>query len=182
MKGAVVFMAGALAALGAGWAGFPRVIYKSKPQPVDFSHKIHAEKAGTNCEDCHAFRDDGSYSGIPRLEKCTGCHAAPMGTSAAEKAFIETYVTPNREPEWAPALQGAGLRSRPTERSLRGPLPKAGVRGPLLLGWLVLFSCVCWKSSEAAHRRASRHAKVIDAGRGAARSSGSARCRSSRGS
>jgi hypothetical protein len=86
--------------LGAGWAAFPRILYSSSPQPVDFSHKVHAEKAGSACQDCHAFREDGSYAGIPTLEKCSGCHAAAMGTTAAEKSFIDNYVTPNREPKW----------------------------------------------------------------------------------
>ena len=101
IRGKILFLAGAVAALGVGWAGFPHVIYKSRPQPVDFSHKVHAEKAGNKCEDCHAFRDDGTFAGIPKLDKCAGCHAAAMGTTAAEKAFIEGYVTPQREPEWA---------------------------------------------------------------------------------
>lgn len=100
-KGYLFFLAGLLAALGAGWIGFPHAIYKSRPQPVDFSHKIHADKGGMKCEDCHAFRDDGSYAGIPALEKCSGCHTAPMGSTAAEKNFIDNYVTPNREPQWA---------------------------------------------------------------------------------
>jgi len=101
IPGYIPFLAGTLAALGAGWIGFPHAIYKSRPQPVDFSHKIHAEKAGTKCEDCHAFRDDGTFAGVPQLATCGGCHAAPMGTTAAEKNFIDNYVTPNREPEWA---------------------------------------------------------------------------------
>jgi len=67
-----VFCGGALAALGAGWAGFPHVIYETRPQPVDFSHKVHAEKAGAKCEDCHSFRDDGSFAGVPALDKCSG--------------------------------------------------------------------------------------------------------------
>jgi hypothetical protein len=96
-----LFLAGMLAALGAGWIGFPLAIYKSRPQPVDFSHKVHAEKAGSACEDCHAFRADGTFSGIPTLDKCAGCHAAPMGSTVAEKKFIDQYVTPNREPQWA---------------------------------------------------------------------------------
>jgi hypothetical protein len=100
IRGYLFFFAGALAALGAGWLGLPRAIYQTHPQPVDFSHKVHAEKAGSACEDCHAFRDDGSYAGIPTLEKCAGCHAAPMGTTKAEKDFIDRYVTPNREPRW----------------------------------------------------------------------------------
>lgn len=100
IRGKMLFLAGALAALGAGWAGFPHVIYHSRPQPVNFSHKVHAEKAGAKCEDCHAFRGDGTFAGIPALDKCSGCHAAPMGATAAEKNFIDRYVTPNREPVW----------------------------------------------------------------------------------
>ena len=101
IRGKILFLAGAVTALGAGWAGFPHLIYKSRLQPVDFSHKVHAETAGMKCEDCHAFRDDGTYAGIPTLDKCAGCHTAAMGTTAAEKDFIERYVTPQREPEWA---------------------------------------------------------------------------------
>lgn len=98
---APVFLVGVLSALGAGWAGFPRLVYKTVPQPVNFSHKVHAEKAGSKCEDCHALRPDGTFAGIPALEKCAGCHAAPMGSTSAEKAFIDQYVTPGREPQWA---------------------------------------------------------------------------------
>ena len=97
---APIFLAGVLSALGAGWVSFPRLIYKTAPQPISFSHKVHAEKAGSKCEDCHALRDDGTFAGVPALEKCAGCHAAPMGTTPAEKAFIDQYVTPNREPQW----------------------------------------------------------------------------------
>jgi hypothetical protein len=100
LRGPILFLAGAFAALGAGWLAFPRAIYQTRPQPVDFSHKLHADKAGTKCDDCHALRTDGSFAGVPTLDKCAGCHAAPMGDTAAEKQFIEKYVTPQREPEW----------------------------------------------------------------------------------
>ena len=101
MRGKMFFLAGLAAALGAGWAGFPYAVYTSRPQPVDFSHQVHADKAGTKCEDCHAFRDDGTFAGIPALDKCAGCHAAAMGTTLAEKNFIDQYVTPQHEPQWA---------------------------------------------------------------------------------
>jgi len=101
MRGIFPFAAGAAIMLVAGWAGFPRAIYKSRPQPVDFSHKVHADKAGQKCEDCHAFRPDGTFAGIPTLDKCAGCHAAAMGSTVAEKNFVEQYVTPAREPHWA---------------------------------------------------------------------------------
>ena len=100
-RGTVVFWAGVVAALGAGWLGFPRAIYERRPQPVAFSHKVHAEKGGMKCEDCHEIRADGTFAGIPRLDKCAGCHAAAMGTTASEKQFIDGYVTPQREVQWA---------------------------------------------------------------------------------
>jgi menaquinone reductase, multiheme cytochrome c subunit len=102
MRGKIVFLCGVVAALGGGWIGFPHVIYQSRPQPVNFSHKVHAEKAGMKCEDCHSFRDDGTFAGVPGLDKCGSCHAAAMGTTVAEKQFIDGYVTPNREPQWSP--------------------------------------------------------------------------------
>jgi len=101
LRGKIPFLAGLAIALGAGWLAFPYAIYRSRPQPVDFSHKIHADKAGAKCEDCHSFRDDGSFAGLPSLDKCAGCHAAPMGTTVAEKNFIDRYITPNREPQWS---------------------------------------------------------------------------------
>jgi menaquinone reductase, multiheme cytochrome c subunit len=100
LRGTIVFLAGVLAALGAGWAGFPRVINRTQPQPVAFSHQVHADKASSKCDDCHSFRPDGSFTGIPTRDKCDACHAAPMGATAAEKNFIDRYVTPQREPEW----------------------------------------------------------------------------------
>jgi Zn finger protein HypA/HybF involved in hydrogenase expression len=102
VRGTLLFGAGVAIALATGWVGFPRVIYETKPQPVDFSHKVHTDEKGGSmkCEDCHAFRDDGSFAAVPTLEKCSGCHSAAMGTTAAEKRFIEQYVTPNREPVW----------------------------------------------------------------------------------
>lgn len=101
MRSIFPFAAGMAVMLAAGWVGFPHAIYKSRPQPVDFSHKVHADKAGQKCEDCHAFRPDGTFTGIPALDKCAGCHAAAMGTTVAEKNFVEQYVTPGREPGWA---------------------------------------------------------------------------------
>jgi hypothetical protein len=99
MRGLASFAAGAVLALAAGWAGFPHVIYRSAAQPVDFNHKVHAD-SGATCQDCHPFRTDGTFAGLPALDKCAGCHAAPMGTTAVEKRFIDDYVTPNRQPRW----------------------------------------------------------------------------------
>jgi hypothetical protein len=102
MRGTVMIFAGLVAGLSAGWVGFPYAIYKTTPQPLAFSHKAHTgDTGGMTCEDCHAISEDGRFAGIPRLENCAACHAAPLGTTAAEKRFIEEFVTPGREPQWA---------------------------------------------------------------------------------
>lgn len=100
-RGTISFLAGFAGMLCLGWFAFPRVLYRSVQQPVQFSHKLHTgEKGGMKCEDCHAVLADGSFSGIPKLEKCTGCHAVALGTSTAEKQLIKDYVEPNREIPW----------------------------------------------------------------------------------
>lgn len=98
--GKLLFPAGLLLSLGLGWFGFPKVLYRKTPQPVQFSHRVHTEKGGMKCDDCHALRADGSFSGIPKIEKCAECHAATLGTTAAEKVVVEQYVAKNREIAW----------------------------------------------------------------------------------
>ena len=98
---AIFVLAGMAAALATGWYAFPRALYRSAPQPFQFSHRVHTgEQAGMKCEDCHTLRADGTFTGIPQLEKCSGCHSAPMGTTADEKLFVERYVNANREVPW----------------------------------------------------------------------------------
>jgi len=99
-RGQLIFGAGMVAALALGWRGYPLILFQRVAQPVEFSHKIHADKAGTKCEDCHSLRPDGTFTGVPALDKCSGCHGQPMGTSVREKSFIDQYVTPNREVPW----------------------------------------------------------------------------------
>jgi hypothetical protein len=100
-RGTVFFFAGFLATLGAGWYGFPKALYERAAQPFSFSHKTHTgEKVGMSCEDCHGFREDGRFAGVPGVESCAGCHAEPVTPSADEKVLVEQYVKPNREIPW----------------------------------------------------------------------------------
>lgn len=100
-KGMILFATGLTAALAIGWLAFPAVLYEHVEQPLQFSHKVHAgETVGLPCEECHGFREDGSFSGIPRLEKCATCHAQPVGSSDEEKQLVDNYVTPGREIPW----------------------------------------------------------------------------------
>jgi hypothetical protein len=99
-RGALVFLAGFSASLAAGWYGFPRVLYERSAQPLTFSHKAHTEKAGMSCADCHGFRADGRFEGLPAMEKCAGCHAEPVTDKASEKILVEQYIKANRPGPW----------------------------------------------------------------------------------
>jgi len=96
----LLFTAGFVAMLAAGWLGFPRTLYTSSRQPLAFNHRVHQEKASQKCADCHSVTADGVFTGTPALANCAGCHAEPMGTTANEKVLVASWVKPGREIPW----------------------------------------------------------------------------------
>jgi hypothetical protein len=130
-RGKIMFLAGLAVMLLAGWRGFPLILYQRAAQPVQFSHVVHQDKAGMKCADCHSFREDGSFTGIPALDKCAGCHTQAMGTTAEEKRFIDAYVTPNREVPWRVyARQPENVYFSHIEHVKLGGLQCVGCHGP----------------------------------------------------
>ncbi|MBW1729735.1 MAG: cytochrome c3 family protein [Deltaproteobacteria bacterium] len=113
LGGILFFLAGFVGALIVGWIIFPMVLYSKQPQPLNFSHAIHmnpervegieGDTETEKCLFCHEFREDGTFAGIPKLEKCTECHDdpdSPLGETDEEKAFLKTYVGPEKEVPW----------------------------------------------------------------------------------
>ena len=100
-RGWIFFGSGLAAMLAIGWIVFPALLYKSEPQPINFSHKIHAgDQVGLACQDCHSMSSDGRYLGLPRIAKCAECHSAQIGQNENEKRLVEEFVTPNKEIPW----------------------------------------------------------------------------------
>lgn len=95
--GWVVFFTGFILALIVGWVVFPNLLFSQKNQPMNFSHVAHQD---SSCEDCHFFREDGSYSGIPTIEKCKECHESQMGQTEDERILVEEYIQKDREVPW----------------------------------------------------------------------------------
>jgi len=96
-----VFGLGLAMALVAGWVAFPRALYSRQNQPVVFRHKTHAEKSGfADCGQCHSFRSDGSFAGIPSLDTCASCHSERLGTSQDEGILVDHYVKTGQEVPW----------------------------------------------------------------------------------
>ncbi len=91
---------GVLVGAAFGWVFYPNIVMSSKTQPINFSHKAHGEGAGLTCDTCHGFREDGSFSGIPKLEKCAECHESAQTDSPEEAKLIERYIQPKKEIPW----------------------------------------------------------------------------------
>ncbi len=83
-----------------GWVGFPNMLYKEVPHPIDFNHDLHMGVVFDGCNSCHYFREDGSFSGSPTLEECRDCHMFVMGTDPNEEKFVEEYVLQDKEVPW----------------------------------------------------------------------------------
>jgi len=94
------FLLGLAASLVVGWGVFPKLLYSQKQQPFNFNHALHVGVVNDGCESCHFFREDGSFSGVPKLEQCTGCHEEPQGESADEKTVVSGYVARGVEVPW----------------------------------------------------------------------------------
>jgi hypothetical protein len=96
----ILFAAGFVLAMAAGWSALPGLFFKTAQQPLQFNHKIHMGKGGMTCDGCHSIRPDGTFTGVPGTATCAGCHATPLGTTAAEKTLAEVYIKAGREIEW----------------------------------------------------------------------------------
>jgi len=94
------FIIGLVASLIVGWIIFPQLLYSKKSQPIDFNHVLHMDLVDEGCESCHFFREDGSYSGVPKLAQCIDCHEEVNGEDPHEVKFVEEFVANEREVPW----------------------------------------------------------------------------------
>ena len=110
-SGLIYLLAGLIPALFVGWILFPMALYSGHKQPVEFNHAIHSspdigiegETEVERCLYCHGFREDGTFVGIPRLEKCMECHddpELPLGEEREEERFLKEYVAHEKEIGW----------------------------------------------------------------------------------
>ena len=54
-------------------------------QPIEFSHRIHAEKSQIPCEFCHIYARRSIVSGVPPMALCYGCHNHRLIPGSDEK-------------------------------------------------------------------------------------------------
>lgn len=62
------------------------------PQPIAFSHKVHAGMNGVDCNYCHTSARKSKHSGIPSANVCMNCHTyinegSISGTAEIQKIY-----------------------------------------------------------------------------------------------
>ncbi len=60
------------------------------PQPIAFSHRLHAGEMQIACLYCHAGAESSRHAGIPAASTCMNCHkfvTAPLGALRQEDQF-----------------------------------------------------------------------------------------------
>lgn len=57
------------------------------PQPVPFSHKLHAGDLGMDCVYCHTTVEDAAFAAVPPTATCMNCHAQ-VATDSPQLALV----------------------------------------------------------------------------------------------
>jgi hypothetical protein len=74
------------------------------PQPVAFSHRVHAGEAGLACLFCHAAADQGDYAEIPTAADCMVCHQQ-VATDSPEVQKVAAAARRGEEIPWVPVYR-----------------------------------------------------------------------------
>lgn len=60
------------------------------PQPIAFSHRVHAGENQIPCLYCHVYARHGAVAGVPSVQRCMGCHTI-TAVASAEVQKLQGY-------------------------------------------------------------------------------------------
>ena len=63
------------------------------PQPVPYSHALHAGKLGIDCRYCHTTVEVAAHAAVPPTQTCMNCHAKIRAESPKLIPVRESYAT-----------------------------------------------------------------------------------------
>jgi hypothetical protein len=66
---------------------------QSVPQPVPFSHQLHAGTMGIDCRYCHTTVETSPFAGMPDTKTCMNCHSVVKTDSALLAPIRASYQT-----------------------------------------------------------------------------------------
>lgn len=87
-------------ALAVGALGWYWLEYQQAPvQPIDFSHRIHANTLGLECSFCHTGAAVSARATVPPLQRCMECHQN-AATDRPEIIKLAGYWKARQPLEW----------------------------------------------------------------------------------
>lgn len=98
---AVAFAVTQEAAPGRPEEKLPRAV---APQPVAFSHRLHAGKIGMACTICHSGVAKGDEATIPSADFCMTCHRT-IKTDSPEVAKLRLAAEKGKAIAWVPVYR-----------------------------------------------------------------------------
>lgn len=140
----------ALGAAGLAAVDFARGVGLSEgyapPQPIAFSHALHAGEREIPCLYCHFGAERSRHAGIPALSVCMGCHRE-IDTPSRDLALLADAVERNRPVRWVQIHKlsdfvyfshrqhvGAGVECRSCHGSVEA-MDVVRQDAPLSMGW-----------------------------------------------
>ncbi len=92
------------------------------PQPVAFSHKLHAGDRKIDCQYCHAYARRSIDAGIPTVARCMGCHQY-VGTKKPEIQRLTANYWVRKQPiPWVNVYRVPGFVYFPHKRHIAAGL------------------------------------------------------------
>ena len=85
------FILGLAVSLILGWVISPELLYSQKKQPVDYNHALHVAEVDDECESCHFFRADGTFSGV-RADPSDGAVARSSQAQGRQLHFLKDFA------------------------------------------------------------------------------------------
>lgn len=116
------------------------------PQPIPFSHALHAGGLGMDCRYCHAGAERAADAGMPTTALCLGCHnqvwtgaavLAPLHDSLTLGTPIEWHSV-HRLPDHARFHHGAHIQAGVACETCHGQvwtMPRTLKVRPMSMGW-----------------------------------------------
>ncbi len=99
------------------------------PQPLDYSHRLHAGELAIPCMYCHSGAERSRHAGIPSANVCMNCHkyvSAPIGAIRAEEDKAKAEQRKPRtivSPEIRKLYDALGLDAKMNPDPKKTPVP-----------------------------------------------------------
>jgi hypothetical protein len=108
------------------------------PQPIAYSHRLHAGELAIPCEYCHFAADRSRHAGIPSASKCMNCHQFVSAARSKVRAEEELAKSEGREPRRVVSPEIQKLYDALALGPDMNPVPdRTPQHETLLMGWCV---------------------------------------------